>query len=216
MVLFDAALRVTVVNQAAACLAALPADTLIGPSGDALAGLPMFSGIVVQLREVLESRVAQRLQVAQPGTGTQRWFDVWIVSRGADGVSCFARDITAMNRTEDQRRESAGRDSLTGLLKHAAFHDAVSRALATSGAASEQAALVLFDLDYLKLINDVHGHQTGDQALRAVADVLRSTTREADRVARLGGDEFGALFIGVEREVVLRIAHRASRNAPWR
>ncbi len=77
---------------------------------------------------------------------------------------------------------------------------------------AQPVALVLFDLDYLKLINDVHGHQIGDPALRAVADALRATTRECDRVARLGGDEFGALFVGVEREVVLRIAQRAVKR----
>jgi diguanylate cyclase (GGDEF)-like protein len=95
------------------------------------------------------------------------------------------------------------------LLNHAAFHDAVSSALGAGGADAEEVALVLFDLDYLKLINDVHGHQMGDQALRCVAEVLRTATRESDRVARLGGDEFAALFVGVERELVLRIAERA-------
>jgi GAF domain-containing protein len=54
----------------------------------------------------------------------------------------------------------------------------------------------------------VHGHQTGDQALRAVADALRATTRDVDRIGRLGGDEFGALFIGVERDVVVQVAQR--------
>jgi diguanylate cyclase (GGDEF)-like protein len=134
--------------------------------------------------------------------------DLWIVPRATGDVACFARDITDMKRAEQSLRESIGRDSLTGLMNHAAFHDAVSRAL-QSGGDAEQVALVLFDLDYLKLINDVHGHQTGDAALRAVADVLRATTRESDRVARLGGDEFAALFVGVEREVVVRIAQRA-------
>ena len=113
-----------------------------------------------------------------------------------------------MKLAEQSLRDSIGRDSLTGLLNHAAFHDAVSLALQRD-AGSQQVALVLFDLDYLKLINDVHGHQTGDAALRAVADVLRATTRDTDRVARLGGDEFAALLVGVDRETVVRIAQRA-------
>lgn len=54
----------------------------------------------------------------------------------------------------------------------------------------------------------MHGHQAGDQALKVVADALRATTREFDRIARLGGDEFGALFVGVERDVVLQIDTR--------
>ena len=208
MLVLDAALRVTVANQAAADLASLSTDALVRRDIDELGSLAMARGMAAQLREVLHDRVAQRVRVSQPVQGATHWFDVWIVPR-VDGVSCFARDITEIKRTEDDLRETVGRDSLTGLLNHAAFHDAVSRALAAGGAATEQVALVLFDLDYLKLINDVHGHQAGDQALRAVADALRATTREADRVARLGGDEFGALIVGVEREVVLRIARRA-------
>jgi len=46
-------------------------------------------------------------------------------------------------------------------------------------------------------------------AIKAAADALRASTREFDRIARLGGDEFDALFVSVEREVVLRIAQRA-------
>lgn len=209
MVAFDAALRLSIVNQAAADLAGLRPEALVGLRVDEFTGMSMFSGMTTQLREVLHSRVAQRVRVSQSVRSAVHWFDVWAVPRGVDGVSCFARDITEIQRTVDQLRETVGRDSLTGLLNHAAFHDAVSRALAVGGAPTEQVALVLFDLDYLKLINDVHGHQAGDQALRAVADALRATTRDADHAARLGGDEFGALFVGFERDVVLRIAQRA-------
>lgn len=209
MVLFDSGLRVVTINQAAADLAERPAAELRGMSAEALAGLPMFGGMVNTLREVLHTRVAQRLRVRQSLRETVRWFDVWVVARGIDHVACFARDITEIQQTEDHLRDTVGRDSLTGLLNHAAFHDAVGRALAAGSPVAEQVALMLFDLDYLKLINDVHGHRTGDRALRAVADALRATTREADRVARLGGDEFGALFVGVDREIVLRIAQPA-------
>ena len=209
IVTFDASLRLRDANRAAADLAGSSASALVGQSVDEVPGLSMFSGMATHLREALHGHVSKRVRVCQPIRGADRWFDVWIVPRSLDAVSCFARDITEIKLTEDQLRESVGRDSLTGLLNHAAFHDAVSQALASGGSASEQVALVLFDLDYLKLINDVHGHQTGDQALRAVADALRATTREADRVGRLGGDEFGALFVDVDREVVLRIAQRA-------
>ena len=114
-----------------------------------------------------------------------------------------------MKLAENQLRDSVGRDSLTSLLNHAAFHEEVSRVLSLDGSDHVDVGLVLFDLDYLKLINDVHGHRKGDEALKAVAEVLRATTRPEDRVARLGGDEFGALFVGVDRADVLRVANRA-------
>jgi diguanylate cyclase (GGDEF)-like protein len=206
---FDTALRLKSINAAAADLAGVAPAALVGRDVDRLDALTLFTGLKTPLREVLHSRVAQRVQVSQPMAGAVRWFDVWIVPRGPDAACCFARDITDIKDTEQRLRESAGRDSLTGLLNHAAFHDEVSRALDPGRSNEERVALVLFDLDHLKLINDVHGHRMGDRALRAVADALRAMTRETDRIARLGGDEFGALFVGVEREVVLRIARRA-------
>jgi diguanylate cyclase (GGDEF)-like protein len=207
---FDAGLCLAVANQAAADLAGRPVEALIGLGADQIAEMGLFgAGFIDRLRAVHQSRVAERTQTRWTVRGELHWFDLWIVPRGATDVACFARDITDMKQAEQSLRETVGRDSLTGLLNHAAFHDEVSRALRGGAHDAEQVALVLFDLDYLKLINDVHGHQMGDQALRAVADVLRATTRESDRVARLGGDEFAALLVGVERDVVVRIAQRA-------
>ena len=206
---FDAQLRLVFVNAAAAELAGRPAEALIGSSAEQVAAMGIFgAGFIECLGAVQQGGGAQRVQTRWSRGGEQRWLDLWIVPRATGDLACFARDITDMKQAEQSLRESIGRDSLTGLMNHAAFHDAVSRAL-EGGANAQDVALVLFDLDYLKLINDVHGHQTGDAALRAVADVLRATTRESDRVARLGGDEFAALFVGVGRDIVLRIAQRA-------
>jgi diguanylate cyclase (GGDEF)-like protein/PAS domain S-box-containing protein len=208
IVAFDAQSQVVFVNPAAASLAGQPAAAFGGCDAAQIAALGLFGpGLVERLAEVRQTGKAQRIQTPWTMAAEVRWLDVWIVPRATGGVACFARDITEMKRAEQSLRDSIGRDSLTGLLNHAAFHDAVSRAL--QGDDAQQVALVLFDLDYLKLINDVHGHQTGDAALRAVADVLRHTLRELDLVARLGGDEFGALFVGVERDAVVQVAQRA-------
>ena len=206
---FDALLRVVYANAAASALAGVDPGALAGQAAHALTGLPMLSALADELQQVNRSRTSRRVQTSRDAGHQRHWYDVWIVPRGAEGVSCFARDITEMKLTEDRLRESVGRDPLTGLLNHASFHDAVGRVLGSGAGAAGQVALVLLDMDYLKQINDVHGHQAGDRALRAVADALRATTREGDSVARLGGDEFAALFVGVERDVVLRIAQRA-------
>ncbi|WP_162910949.1 diguanylate cyclase domain-containing protein [Azohydromonas sediminis] len=211
VVAFDAALQLVHANRAAAALAGQPPAALAGLDAARLMSLGLLAEPVgTRLAEVRSSATAQRVQARDAfGGGAGRWYDVWIVPRADGGVTCYARDISDMKDAEERLRASAGRDSLTGLLNHAAFHDAVSRALATSGPDAPDVALVLFDLDYLKLINDVHGHQTGDEALRRVAEALRATTRDVDVVARLGGDEFAALFVGLDRERVQRIAQRA-------
>jgi PAS domain-containing protein len=174
---FDGVLQLTFMNQAAAQFAALPVAALHGLGVDRLTELGVLSGdVAAGVIEVQNRRMAQRVQTSRSMHGAMQWFDVWIVPRGVDEVACFARDITDMKRAETQLRESVGRDSLTGLLNHAAFHDAVSGALAAGGSAAQEVALVLFDLDYLKLINDVHGARSTTKLTRVPPSEAAATS----------------------------------------
>tara|TARA_R110000787_G_scaffold193925_5_gene305497 strand:+ start:1055 stop:2797 length:1743 start_codon:yes stop_codon:yes gene_type:complete len=78
-------------------------------------------------------------------------------------------------------------DGLTGLLNRRAFTSELEQRLARGSAAG---ALFYIDLDNFKPVNDLHGHQKGDEALVAVASMLTASIRPGDLVARLGGDEF--------------------------
>ena len=84
----------------------------------------------------------------------------------------------------------ASTDPLTGLLNRRSFEERATSML--DGA--EHYSLVMADLDNFKTLNDVHGHSTGDRALRRFAEVLRSVTRPEDIVARIGGEEFIVLL----------------------
>jgi diguanylate cyclase (GGDEF)-like protein/putative nucleotidyltransferase with HDIG domain len=90
-------------------------------------------------------------------------------------------------------REQARHDSLTGLLGHRVFHEVLEAMIAEAMPFS----VLLFDIDDFKQINDLHGHQTGDQALRLVSDALRQATRSSDSVFRIGGEEFCVLLPGL-------------------
>ena len=85
-------------------------------------------------------------------------------------------------------------DQLTGLANRRAFHETSELAISQAIRRNSQLTLLLLDLDDFKAINDEHGHETGDEALQAFADVLRETARDADPVGRLGGDEFAVLL----------------------
>ena len=87
-------------------------------------------------------------------------------------------------RAEARQRVMAERDPLTGLYNRRSFDAALA------GSVPGGAALVLFDFDAFKAINDDHGHPVGDAVLRAVADACSDVTRDADCLARIGGDEF--------------------------
>jgi diguanylate cyclase (GGDEF)-like protein len=109
----------------------------------------------------------------------------------------------------------AEHDSLTGLRNHGAFQRELGHAVATSD--PTRFALLVLDLDSFKAFNDTCGHPAGDALLAAVADAMRSATRDDDAVYRYGGDEFSIVLPGANRvdayEVAERIRHSVAALA---
>ena len=99
-------------------------------------------------------------------------------------------DITERKVAEERVQSLAYYDALTGLPNRILLHDRLSKALATARRQKHKVALLFFDLDRFKIINDSLGHSVGDLLLQDVAGRLKSCAREEDTVARLGGDEF--------------------------
>lgn len=95
-------------------------------------------------------------------------------------------------------------DSLTGLFNRRAFFEEIARRFSRLAHERRPAALIYVDLDNFKLVNDVHGHHAGDQALLAVRDLLLQHTRPIDIVARLGGDEFAIWLEGAEERIAVQ------------
>lgn len=91
--------------------------------------------------------------------------------------------------------ESSRRDPLTGISNRRALEEALTAELARQLRHGRAFTLVLWDCDGFKALNDQRGHQTGDAALVALAECLRSHVRSYDTVARLGGDEFVLLLV---------------------
>lgn len=91
-------------------------------------------------------------------------------------------------------------DELTQLFNRRAFVEEVGLRLRALRRASRKASLLFIDLDHFKRVNDVHGHQRGDEALIFVAKLLTSTSRVGDIVARFGGDEFAMWLEDTDEE----------------
>ncbi len=117
--------------------------------------------------------------------------------RGRSGALCASviiRDVTDRKRAEEHIEYLAYHDELTGIPNRAHFQRAFEHAIATSQRQGMKTALMLVDLDRFKNINDIIGHEAGDQLLKQVAARLRTCLRDGDVLARLGGDEFVILM----------------------
>jgi diguanylate cyclase (GGDEF)-like protein len=93
----------------------------------------------------------------------------------------------------------ANNDALTGVPNKRALHDTIKRMVAQAARSVSPLAAVMLDLDHFKQINDVYGHEKGDEALAAVGAALRDTLRESDFVGRYGGEEFLLLLPDTDR-----------------
>lgn len=125
------------------------------------------------------------------------WFHSRLPDRGGDGehlVLTVAIDISDRRVAEENLGWLASHDSLTGLLNRRRFEDELDHVMSASQRYGHSGALLFFDLDQFKDVNDSSGHQVGDELLKRVADALRDTARESDIIARLGGDEFAILL----------------------
>ncbi|WP_296250741.1 putative bifunctional diguanylate cyclase/phosphodiesterase [Pseudomonas sp. UBA4194] len=103
-------------------------------------------------------------------------------------------DMSVVRNLHQQLEYQAVTDPLTGLLNRRGFYQAVESALVRNERTEKAQALLYLDLDGFKRINDGHGHDAGDRALRWVAEQLKDALRPYDIVARMGGDEFTTLL----------------------
>jgi len=109
-------------------------------------------------------------------------------------ASLIIRDITDRKRAEEHIEYLAYHDELTGIPNRAHFQRSFEHTIAASQRQGLNLALMVVDLDRFKNINDIIGHEAGDQLLKQVAARLRTCLRDSDVLARLGGDEFVILM----------------------
>lgn len=140
----------------------------------------------------VERSIAQAVSVIRPPRGN------------VQGVVVVFSDITSARRVERELHHRATHDGLTGLLNRRAFEELLEEHLSQDENGPQTHAIGIVDLDRFKVVNDTCGHAAGDELLRSVAILLRTTVRRRDAVARLGGDEFGILFRNCSLDVAER------------
>jgi diguanylate cyclase (GGDEF)-like protein len=111
--------------------------------------------------------------------------------------------LVTLKRQLDHLRAEADRDYLTGLMNRRRFRIALGREVERWRRYRTPCSLLLIDIDFLKKINDAHGHSAGDRAIRHIAECLKSMTRDNDTSARLGGEEFALLLANTDEKNAL-------------
>ena len=111
-----------------------------------------------------------------------------------------------IKRVQLSLKKMAETDALTGICNRHHFTIRAERALAECARNGEQAALIMFDLDHFKNINDRFGHGTGDWALKEVSEASKGFCRRIDVIGRLGGEEFAILMYGCDLRAAARVA----------
>ena len=124
----------------------------------------------------------------------------------------FLRVAMTKERAELEQRKAALTDALTGIANRRAFFDRGAVLLERALADRRPAALLLFDLDRFKEVNDTAGHQAGDYVLRAFSDLVAGSLQPPDLFGRLGGEEFGCLLVNTTMAQALQTAERVRRE----
>lgn len=140
------------------------------------------------------------------------------------GVSGTIEDVTErvelgkrLSKYQDDLYHLSITDPLTGLYNRRHFDIELDNIVAEEIGRREPVCLLLVDLDRFKFINDTYGHPAGDQALRAIADLLRKLVRRGDYTARIAGNEFAMVLRGVGIEETRAISEKlhAAIHATW-
>ncbi|MES1945456.1 diguanylate cyclase [Salinisphaera sp. PC39] len=115
-------------------------------------------------------------------------------------------------RSERQLLRMASTDPLTGLPNRARFREVFERELKRIDRQGGTLSLAVFDLDYFKRVNDVHGHDAGDALLRRVGEIFDTRLRATDWVCRMGGEEFCVILPGTDTAQAVVIAEELRRR----
>lgn len=187
------------------------ASEVLDYSTNELARPDHFSRHLLEVLETHEMSSSFEIAMSDGRVVTQLSYPVRDAEGRFIGRLWVFEDVTRERQTAEQLIYLAERDALTGLYNRRRFEEELSRFLKESNRHQRQGALLFFDLDEFKYINDTFGHRAGDSVLIRVAGEVASLTRKNEVFSRLGGDEFGVLMPDASEDDAIRLAERIVR-----
>jgi diguanylate cyclase (GGDEF)-like protein/PAS domain S-box-containing protein len=223
--------RVTDWNRACELLTGISATEMVGTSNH-------WQGFYTEKRPCLADLVidpvspnahaslytaAQNSELQEEGLHAEGWLDAVRGERrylSSDAVPIYNRnrelvaviqtlhDLTERKKMEEELLRLATIDTLTGIYNRGKVEDALRQEMARAARYESPLAILLFDLDEFKKVNDTHGHSIGDLVLKAVATSVGKQLRKTDMLGRWGGEEFMVLCPGIMAEDAVAIAEK--------
>jgi diguanylate cyclase (GGDEF)-like protein/PAS domain S-box-containing protein len=188
-----------------------PTSDVLGFSGNVLARPDHFSRHVLQVVGTHEVSESFEILMADGRTVTQLTYPVRDGEGRFIGRLWIYEDVTRERQTAEQLIYLAERDSLTGLYNRHRFQEELARMIAEADRRHSQGALLFFDLDEFKYVNDTFGHRAGDAMLIRVAGEVGTLIRRNEILSRLGGDEFAVLLPEAGEKEASMLAERIVR-----
>lgn len=149
-----------------------------------------------------------KYRIVQPNGGI-RWLHEVADNTSPDDPEIFLgtlHDITGHKALEEKLRNQAITDDLTGVFNRRYFMKRLRQAFSHFQRSGQAAAVLLFDVDYFKAVNDTYGHAMGDRVLQQLCHLFNERLRETDVIGRLGGEEFAVLLFEVSSEDAAKVA----------
>ncbi len=196
-----------------------PAREVLAQSSSSLARPDQFSKHLMSVLETRELSDSFEIQMTDGRVITELDYPVRDREGRFTGHLWIYEDITRERQTAEQLVYLAERDALTGLYNRHRFQQELARTMLESDRHQMKCAVMFFDLDEFKTINDTYGHRAGDALLIRVAGEVGALVRRNEVLARLGGDEFALLLPGVhgnEAEALAERVVRAVAQIPFR
>ena len=191
------AMRMTIGAGIVACYAILTASELWSERRKTLQKrwpaviVPVLHGFVLMLPILL----GDLLHVEKSNFTGSIWVTTFAIELMLYAVgTVFVIFMLVSERTVSAHKQAASCDPLTGIFNRRGFAEATSRMIEREAKAGRPVAVMIFDIDHFKSINDRFGHPAGDEVLKLFAGVIANTLRISDLCGRIGGEEFAALL----------------------
>ncbi|QKT03722.1 EAL domain-containing protein [Ectothiorhodospiraceae bacterium 2226] len=188
-----------------------PAYDVLAHSENVIARPDHFSKHILNVLSTHEVSESFELVMADGRVVTQVSYPVRDEEGRLIGRLWIYEDVTRERQTAEQLIYLAERDSLTGLYNRHRFQEELARMIAKADRHGAQGALLFFDLDEFKYVNDTFGHRAGDAMLIRVAGEVNTMLRRDEIFARLGGDEFAVLLPDAPEAAAAALAERITR-----